>query len=584
MLETTGRVGLRFRSRPSRPCPSCCIRCTSRGAWALRGKRKRGRGDGRERERERESEGGRSAAFRTGRENKETLARCAATSNGDVDASTKTQNVIELLQRPANRRRVTSCDCAEESLYELLEIGKESESKTSDWNLHFSTLKRIMEMIVEDGNPKLAVDMFRVLDGGSRSQVPFKWTFDGSEARSFLLIRLIRSLYDDIALTFLEDSCKVSLPGRRDQVSFGSVVPCPSCDSKGLSVVKTFHGPETVACSSCRFQFDLYSGVVVKSESEPPEISGSLLEDILKKRFGGGGRPDCMTHTVNIESPDGSTRAYKFATEDDDIPAKVGDRVTITTATDSKDSDRFGGLAPIPPGWRRGEPKAIYNHRLSKTTELFRPPNRDSGISLQWIVLGTALFAGGDASSSLINPDFPALIAAGTVGITAASAVAKEVVLPQLAKLPPRDLAVLEYRQQFLEQYDVTKGKLDELLVSTYEDIQLLSRLWTLHHKIEAVGSFGGGSYDARVQKIINSASSLEERLNQSIRMVEGYSKIQAMIEIEIELDADIEAAEVRSAITGEMYKLEEMETTKEEWDLQVDARNEVEKLLNNIE
>ena len=44
------------------------------------------------------------------------------------------------------------------------------------------------------------------------------------------------------------------------------------------------------------------------------------------------------------------------------------------------------------------------------------------------------------------------------------------------------------YRQEFLEQYGVMREKLASVLASACEDIQLLSRLWALHHKIEAVG------------------------------------------------------------------------------------------------
>ncbi len=210
-------------------------------------------------------------------------------------------DVVNLLrQKPAGRRRVTSCDCAEESLFELSELGRaeglggspEGEGGSgSSWRLPFDSLKKLLEMIVEDGNAALATDMFRVLGGGSRSQFPFTWDFDASEARPFLIICLIRSLYADAALTFLENSCKVSLPGpgcdgdadADDQASFGAVVSCPYCAggesqassstsaTKALSVVKPYQGSETMVCSSCRYEYDLFSGAVREATSEAPE-------------------------------------------------------------------------------------------------------------------------------------------------------------------------------------------------------------------------------------------------------------------------------------------------------------------------
>jgi len=338
--------------------------------------------------------------------------------------------------------------------------------------------------------------------------------------------------------------------------------------------VKPYQGSETMVCSSCRYEFDLFSGTVLKTESEAPETYGLVMEDLLKVRFFGGRRG--YTHTFTIESPtEGISQVYKCGTEGAEVPAKVGDRVTMISASASKSRN----IKAIPPGWKSGEPKALYNHRLGRATELFLAAKADSGISLQWLVLGAALFAGGDASTGLINPDFPALIVAGTVGLGAVSAVATQFVLPQLAKLPSGELAAVEYRQQFLGQYGVMKEKLDDVLASACEDIQLLSRLWTLHHKIEAVG----GTYEARLRKITTSAELLEQKIAAKIRLVEGYSKVRNLIEIEVELESNsIEDAEAIAGISQEMDSLREMEELKEEWSMQVEAKDEIEKILGD--
>ncbi|QDZ21171.1 hypothetical protein HOP50_05g36970 [Chloropicon primus] len=520
-----------------------------------------------------------------GNASEEAETRTVSDENGKRDDGNAEADraLTSLLSRPASRRRVTSCDCAEEGLYELLMVAQEGGyDNSAEWSLRESSLERLVEMIVEDGNPDLAVDLFRVVYGGSRSQLPFKWIFDASRFRSFVLVCLIRSLYLENALKFLEDSCKVSMPGP-DQVSFGTVVPSPSAPSSSLTVVKSFHGEETVACASSRYLFDCYSGMVVSAESDAPasRSEGAVFELLEKRVFAGNSNKYALNHKIVVDAPDGTARAYKFATETDELPAKVGDRVTVICASNSESAG--GSFPPIPPGSFKGEPKSLYNHRQRKTTQLLRTFDPNSGVALKWIVLGTALLAGGDSSSALINPDFPALIAAGALGVTAAGAAAKELILPQLAKLPTNTLASAELRQEFLQQYDVIIGKLDELLVSINEDIQLLGRLWGLHHKIEALGS--SGSYDARLQKILGSASTLEDRVASKLQLIEGYSRVSHMIEIEVELDADIDAAETRVAMSGitvELGKVEELEELKDEWTMQVEAKDEIERLLGS--
>ena len=605
-VQVLGRGGENRATATTAGVVCSCIGSSSKARRKSCVTRKRDRRRGRGRGREIERDGDRTCASNRLRCFAAGGRRRDESSRGGKDESTREVEVTEgesqsdtplsLLLKPANRRRVTSCECAEDSLYELLEIGqssgRERDPKGSEWEWKDETWKELVELSIEDGNPKLATDLFRVLCGGSKSRIPFKWSLDESEARTFLLIRLIRSLYVENALTFLEDSCKVSLQTRgADQISFGSVVSCPYCcgSAKGetgrerendvpLAVVKPFEGAQTVPCASCRYQFDLYSGNIVSAKTEAP----TFVPFFQRKIFGGGGQAGLAVHSFNVESPDGTARAYKFATATDEIPGKVGDRVTMIAASASKPSGLGLGGAPIPPGWKKGEARAVYNHRQGKTTSLLRAADPNSGIPLQYIALGSALLAGGDLASGLLNPDLPALIAAGTLGVSAAGAVTNQFVFPQLAKLPSGDLFVIECRQQFLGQYDVMKRKLDDLLASACEDIQLLSRLWNLHHKIEALGS--NESYDARLQKILSSATILEDRIGAKVQLIEGYSRVSHMIEIEVELDADIDAAEARVAISDineQMDRVRELEDLKEEWSIQVESKDEIEKLLS---
>ena len=102
-----------------------------------------------------------------------------------MDGSQADRAVNSALGRPAGRRRVTSCECAEESLYELLAVAQEDGQDISGVDLHEATLETLVEVVVEAGNPDLAVDLFRVLYGGSRTQLPFTFSFDATRARSF---------------------------------------------------------------------------------------------------------------------------------------------------------------------------------------------------------------------------------------------------------------------------------------------------------------------------------------------------------------------------------------------------------------
>ena len=77
-------------------------------------------------------------------------------------------------------------------------------------------------------------------------------------------------------------------------------------------------------------------------------------------------------------------------------------------------------------------------------------------------------------------------------------------------------------------------------------------------------------------------------------RLTELFSEIRfvsarscgkrARFEIEVELDADIDAAEARVAISDineQMDRVRELEDLKEEWSIQVESKDEIEKLLS---
>ena len=54
-----------------------------------------------------------------------------------------------------------------------------------------------------------------------------------------------------------------------------------------------------------------------------------------------------------------------------------------------------------------------------------------------------------------------------------------------------------------------------------------------------------------------------------------GYRRVANMIEIEVEMDVDVPAAEIRG-IEEQLMKLEEVESLQEEMEYQVEAQDEV--------
>ena len=89
------------------------------------------------------------------------------------------------------------------------------------------------------------------------------------------------------------------------------------------------------------------------------------------------------------------------------------------------------------------------------------------------------------------------------------------------------------------------------------------------------------------VQTVFTSGSQRvrEQRVRDPILIVLlpiGYAKVMSMIEIEVEMDLEIPAAELEG-IEQQMVRLVELEGLQEEASLQAEARDEVEKLLRSM-
>lgn len=148
--------------------------------------------------------------------------------------------------------------------------------------------------------------------------------------------------------------------------------------------------------------------------------------------------PPAAVHSLVVRAPDGVARTHRFATESVEIPAQVGERVTVSSAAPT--TARGPGLGPLrgstrTPGWQPGEPMALTNHATGRVNKLLRAPAKEGagaarGLSL--LVPAAVLLAGGDAATGFISPDLPGVVALGFAGTVVAGGLARSYLLPRL--------------------------------------------------------------------------------------------------------------------------------------------------------
>ncbi len=276
---------------------------------------------------------------------------------------------------------------------------------------------------------------------------------------------------------------------------------------------------------------------------------------------------------------------------------------------------RQGGLFNAsPPGTKPGESLTATNHKTGQVLTLLRPPvsNQQQGIP-SWVLPAAVILAGGDAASSLLDPNLPLLIAAGAASVSGSALLGTNVLVPRLKQLPEPKVRVEYVRQQLLGQYNQLAGKAAAVLNESAEDVRFLARLWQLQNKMEAVGgssssSSGSGgagaavaadagagagsgsggaaaaaaaaqgfaaaagassAYEARIGRVSRARANIEERLARKVELLDGYSRVMNMIEIEVEMDIEVPAAEV-AGIQQQVDKLIELENLQVRWGVRV--------------
>ncbi|CAA6672987.1 unnamed protein product [Spirodela intermedia] len=451
----------------------------------------------------------------------------------------------------------------------------------------------IIEAALDRNNTELALSVFSAMRSssapgssvGSDGQYVEGWKWPSPDVRTYgLLVRgLARSLKVSDALGVIAN---VSGPGifSGEEMPFGKIVKCPTC-MIAIAVAQPQHGIQVASCSKCRYQYELVSGNIVSIASEELSIKFSPWQKGLRVLRLINEDVPAAIHSIVVRIPGGRARTHRFATKTVELPAQEGERVTITLASAA---NFFRGplrFNPRPPQFSPGEPMCLTNHKNGRESLLLRAPTKDGNsfmLSPSFLFPAFALLASGDAASAFIDPTLPRLITVAAFASVAVGATLNRAILPQLNQLPKRMVDTIALKQQLLSQYDLVQNRIKGLIQGAEEEVWMLARMCQLENKILAVGE---PSYRARRVRVKSVREGLEDSLMRRIQLIESYAKISSMIEIEVEMDSDLLAAEATSnaeSITEQINQAMEIENLEEEWRIQAEANDEVERLLRS--
>ncbi|CAL0330987.1 unnamed protein product [Lupinus luteus] len=450
----------------------------------------------------------------------------------------------------------------------------------------------VISAALKRNNHELALSVFyamratfdQVGDNGALDE-GWKWSRPNADVYTLLIQGLAASLRVSDALTAIKYICEVGVsPG--EEVRFGKIVRCPSCRI-AVCVAQPQQGIQIVSCAKCRYQYELVSGDIVSIQSE--EIS----MDITAWERGLGFLPlmkkiiPSAVHSIVVQTPSGMARTHRFATETVDLPAQEGERVTVAVAAPSDVYRNVGPFkfSPRAPDFFPGEAMCITNHKDGRESLLLRAPRKEGNSSLlkpSILFPLLAVFATGDAASGLIDPNLPQFLSVVAVSSLAAAATLNYFVLPKFNQLPQGSVEVTAIKQRLLSQYDVLLSRIKDLKEAAEKEIWMLARMYQLENKISAVGE---PSYRSRRNKVIRVRENLQNSLRGRIELIDSYSRISSMIEIEVEMETDVLAAETASnadSITEQIEQIMELENLEERWKIQAEANDEAERLLSS--
>lgn len=435
--------------------------------------------------------------------------------------------------------------------------------------------RELLLACIDRSNVQLAQAIYQAMTASSAGlSTSSVWPSASTETASLLTVGFCRSLNTNAAIQIIETVRNRGLPLLED-VHFGFTVGSPADPTKPLCVMQPQEGVKTVLDSYSRYQFEIFSGTVTSAASEAL-VSGQTWVDSMVRTFGLIRRQTIgAIHTLTIENPSGNCRSFKFGTDTADVPAKLGDRLSVVCAPQEACSAKVMFLRASPPNTKPGEPLAITNHTTNTNKKLLRP-STITGLP-NWFLPGIFTLVFADVASSMIDPSLP-LIGAGAV-IAAASAIRATdmVLLPALKQLPLQAIEQQATRQSLLSQRSALERRVTELTNGAIEDVRTLARLWQLSAKMATLAA--AGAYDSRKERVHSAKNKIEERLRKNIELIDGYARVMNMIEIEVEMETEVPQVEL-AGIQKQIEALNDIEELQAEWRLQSEAQDEVERLL----
>ncbi|XP_057959399.1 uncharacterized protein LOC131151918 [Malania oleifera] len=451
----------------------------------------------------------------------------------------------------------------------------------------------ILIAALERNNAHLALSIFSAMrssfdQGVSNSNnllERWKWSRPDIRIYTTLIGGLAASLRISDALRLIADVCRVGVsPG--EEVPFGKIVRCPRC-LMAVAVAQPQHGIQIVSCSKCRYQYELVSGDIVSIESQEISMDVPAWERTLNFLQIMKESSPAAVHSIVVQIPSGMARTHRFATKTVDLPAREGERVTIASAAPSSVFREVGPFKFSPKDMKfyPGEPLSLTNHRDGRESLLLRAPLKNGSSSLlnpSTLFPLLAVLATGDAASGIIDPNLPRFISVAAVASFALGATINTVVLPQLNQLSQKSVEAIAIKQQLLSQYDTLQSRIENLKGAAEKEVWTLARMCQLENKIVVVGE---PSYRARRRRVKKVRESLENSLRGRIELIDSYARISSMIEIEVEMGSDVLAAEAASnaeSIAEQIEQIMELESLEEKWRVQVEANDEVERLLSS--
>ncbi|KAH9719150.1 pentatricopeptide repeat (PPR) superfamily protein [Citrus sinensis] len=327
---------------------------------------------------------------------------------------------------------------------EVLEIVAES-SKRSGGVLTVDECCLIINAAIDRGNTDLALSIFYAMrssfdQGFSENGTlvdRWKWSRPDVSVYTSLVQSLAASLKVSDALRLIDDISRVGVsPG--EEVPFGKVVRCPTC-LIAVAVAQPQHGIQIVSCAKCRYKYELVSGDIVSIHSEeismdiPAWKRGLRFLQIMKQRI------PAAVHSIVVQTPSGMARTHRFATETVDLPAQVGERITVSSAAPSNVYREVGPFkfSPKALNFYPGEPLCLTNHKDGRESQLLRAPTKDRNHSLLnpvSLVPLLAVLATGDAASRVIDPSLPQFLSVAAVASLAVGVTLNNLIFPQLSQ------------------------------------------------------------------------------------------------------------------------------------------------------